>query len=220
MSAIIPGILEQEWSAIEKKLELIRPFAQEVHIDLIDGVMAENRSFMDPEPFRRYAEDFTLEVHLMVDDPLQYVEPFAAAGFTRFIGHVELMPNQVEFVAEAEQYGVACLALDARTPMSEVHVPYADLDMLLIMTVNAGFSGQLLLPQSLEKVKHAVRKHPELLIGVDGGITWDSLMSAYAAGARRFVATSAIFAEPDPHRSYEQLSEIVAKMAEESVLPE
>lgn len=220
MSVIIPGILEQDWSEIERKLALIRPFAEEVHIDLIDGVFAENTSFLDPEPFRKYAKDFLLELHLMVDNPLQYVRPFAAAGFTRFLGHVELMPNQAEFVAETEQYGEVGLVLDARTPLSHVTVSYEDLDCLLVMTVHAGFSGQKFLPSSLPKMAAAIRHHPLLVVEADGGITQETLAQAYAAGARRFVATSALFQADDPQAAYHRLSESVARMAEASVLPE
>jgi ribulose-phosphate 3-epimerase len=220
MSVIIPGILEKEWTEIERKLELIRPFAEEVHIDLIDGVFAENTSFRDPEPFRKYTNDFLCELHIMADDPLQYVRPFAEVGFTRFLGQIEMMPNQTEFVAEAEQYGEVGLVVDARTPLSHLTVSYEDLDALLVMTVNAGFSGQAFLPSSLAKITAVLRAHPLLTIAVDGGITQSTLAQAYVAGARRFVATSAVFLEEDPKRAYTDLSESVARMAEASVLPE
>lgn len=220
MSAIIPGILEQEWGEIEKKIELVRPFAKAIHIDLLDGKFADNHSFMDPEPFKKFSQDIDFELHLMVDDPLQYVKPFAEAGFTRFLGHVEMMPNQTDFVAVAQQYGEVGLVLDAHTSLDTVVVPYDDVDSVLIMTVKAGFSGQHFLTDSLKKVRTLAKKHPLLMIEIDGGVTEEALKKAYAAGARRFVATSAIFSVSDPKTAYHSLAGTVARLAEASVLPE
>ena len=93
MNEIIPGILEKDWASIEQKLEKIRPFARTVHIDLLDGKFAPNTCFADPAPFKKFSEYFYFELHMMVDDPLQYVQKWADAGFKRFIGHIEKMPD-------------------------------------------------------------------------------------------------------------------------------
>lgn len=218
MSAIIPGILEKDWTGIEKKLRIVRPFADTVHIDLLDGKFADNTSWMDPEPFREYAKDMTLELHMMVEDPLQYIKPFAESGFKRFLGHIEMMPNQTEFIAEAQEYGEVGLVLDAHTKIHDLTVSLDDLDALLIMTVKAGFSGQHFLPTSLQKVRHFAAEDSFLPLEVDGGIRGEHLSQSYEAGARRFVATSAIFGADDPKRAYNELSEIFAKLEEASVL--
>ena len=81
MNDIIPGIPEKEWSALEKKLEQIRPFAKTVHIDLMDGSFADNTTLLDPKPFRKFSKDFYLELHMMVENPIQYLKPFAEYGF-------------------------------------------------------------------------------------------------------------------------------------------
>ena len=77
---IIPGILEQDWENIEKKIALVKPFAKTMHVDLLDGKFAPNTTWLDPEPFKKYTKDILFEVHLMVDNPLQYLQPFADAG--------------------------------------------------------------------------------------------------------------------------------------------
>src|SRR5689334_22078813 len=102
---ILPGILEKEWNAIESKIHTIKPFSNTIHVDLLDGKFAPNTTLLDPTPFKKYSNDFTLELHMMVDNPIQYLKPFADAGFKRFVGHVEKMPDQVAFVAEAQLYG-------------------------------------------------------------------------------------------------------------------
>ena len=201
MIEIIPGILEKEWSAIEKKINIVKPFAKTVHIDLIDGIFAANTTFADPRAFVPYTKDIAFELHMMVDNPLQYVKPWAEVGFRRFIGHIEKMPDQVEFVAHAQQYGEVGLALDGPTPLSALQVPLRDLDMVLILTVKAGASGQPFDARDIEKVRQLRAQDPFLPIAIDGGVHADSIQKVCTAGVTRCVATSAIFSS-DPHAAY------------------
>ena len=210
MNEVIPGILEQEWSEIEKKLELIRPFAKSVHIDIIDGVFAENKTFLDPEPFKKYEQDFLLELHMMVDDPLQHLKPWAGAGFQRFIGHIEKMPDPVEFVAQGQLVGAVELAIDGPTSLDVLDgMNLYDLDCLLIMDITAGLSGQEFQPEMLEKVRRAKEKNPYLPIEVDGGINDKTIVDACRAGASRFITTSHLFKTENISAKFEELSSLV-----------
>jgi len=205
---IIPGILEQEWKNIEKKIELVRPFAKVLHIDLIDGKFVNNTTWMDPKPFEKYAKDFILEVHMMVDDPLQYVKPFADAGFQRFIGHVEMMPDQAAFLAEAELWGDAMLGLDGPTGADALKADLEDIDGILAYTSErVGFSGPPFNPQRLEKIKQIKEKAPWLPIEIDGGVTDESAKIAKEAGVTRFATTSFLF--KDPEKQFEKLQAIL-----------
>src|SRR5947209_3533755 len=112
MFEIIPGILEQEWSEIERKIELVRPFARTIHIDLLDGEFAPNKTFADPTPFAKYTKDIAFELHMMVDEPIKHLERWAEVGFRRFIGHIEKMSDQAEFVAQGQLLGEVGLAVD------------------------------------------------------------------------------------------------------------
>ena len=201
MYEVIPGILEKDWSEIERKIELVAPFAKTIHVDLLDGIFAPNISFADPKPFTKYTKDLFFELHLMVDDPIIYLKPWADAGFRRFIGHVEKMPDQVAFVAKAQSFGEVGLAVDAQTPVDKINVSFADLDCLLAMTVQAGFSGQKFLPDKLEKVK-ALRSKITIPIEVDGGINEQTVTSAKEAGATWFIATSFLFKREDPKTQF------------------
>src|SRR3989344_4687814 len=100
--SIIPGILEKDWPVIEMKIQQVLPFAKAIHIDLIDGKFAPNTTFLDPAPFKKYTQDIPFELHMMVDEPINFLKPWADAGFRRFIGHIEKMSDQVEFVAKAQ----------------------------------------------------------------------------------------------------------------------
>lgn len=213
MCDILPGILEQEWEAIEKRIELAKPFAKSFHVDLLDGKFAPNTTFLDPTPFKKYSSEVFFELHMMVEEPIQYLKPFADAGFKRFIGHIEKMSDQAAFVAEGQILGEVGLALDGKTGVDAIQVPLEDLDTLLVMTINAGFSGQSFMPEHLEKVK-TLRKRAELLITgqgepfpieIDGGVNDETIKLALAAGANRFVATSFLFKSEDPKKQYDIL---------------
>lgn len=211
MFEVIPGVLEKEWDVIEKKIELVKPFTKTIHIDLLDGKFAQNTTFLDPKPFMKYTKDIFFELHMMVDNPVQYIKPFADTGFNRFIGQVEKMPDIAEFIAEGQLVGEVGLALDGKTGIEAITVPLEDLDFLFVMTVNAGYSGQAFHPEYLEKVKLLRAKNPvtargePLPIEVDGGINAQTITQAKDAGATRFVATSFLFSSPNPHTQFKIL---------------
>lgn len=204
MMEIIPGILEKDWSEIERKLEIIKPFAKSVHIDILDGRFAPNTTFLDPAPFSKYSQDLFLELHMMVDEPVQYLKSFARAGFKRFIGHVEKMSDQAEFIAQGQLFGEVGLALDGPSSLEMIKVPYDDLDVLLLMTIKSGFSGQPFMPEVLEKIK-TVRAKTMIPIEVDGGTNDTTIIQTKNAGATRFAATSFIFNSQDPKSQFNLL---------------
>ncbi|MGH7204343.1 MAG: ribulose-phosphate 3-epimerase [Candidatus Levyibacteriota bacterium] len=221
-----PGTENKNWDDIEKKIELVKPFAKTIHIDVIDGKFANNTTYDDPEPFRKYTKElpsgerglllgekgFVFEVHLMVEDPIKHLKIWADAGFHRFIGQIEKMPDQEAFVAEAQLYGEVVLALDKESPLDAIKVSLEDLDALLVMTIQAGFSGQKFEEELLEKVKKARTKLEYLPIEVDGGINDETIALVAAAGANRFVATSFLFNLDTPQKQYallqKQLDEV------------
>jgi ribulose-phosphate 3-epimerase len=203
---IIPGILEKEWTEIERKINLVIPFAKSIHIDIIDGKFAPNATFLDPKPFAKYRKDLLIEAHLMVEEPIRYLKPFAAAGFKRFLGHIEKMSDQVEFVAQGQLLGEVGLAVDGPSSLQEVKVPYSDLDCLLIMTIKAGEAGQVLNPDYLKKARALRQAQGQLLqIEVDGGINDKTIVQARKAGATRFVANSFLFNSKDPRAQHHLL---------------
>ncbi len=198
---IIPGILESSWLEIERKIEKIKSFTKVIHIDLIDGEFADNTTFLDPTPFKKYSGELFLELHMMVNDPIKYLNPFAAAGFKRFLGHVEQMPDQAEFIAQGQLLGEVGLAIDGPTSLSEISVPFSDLDSILVMDITAGFSGQKFNEVYLKKVEE-LRSKTSIPIEVDGGINDETIKGAFDAGATRFVATSFIHNHNDPLKQF------------------
>lgn len=202
---VLPGILEQEWEPIEKKIQEVKSFAKAIHIDVLDGKFAPNTTWLDPAPFKKYADDIFFEVHLMVDNPRQYLKSFAESGFKRFIGQVEKMPDIPAFVAEAEELGEVGLALDTDTSVDAITVPYEDLDFLFVMTVKAGFSRQSFLPEMLEKVKKIRERSSFIPIEIDGGVSDQTIIPAKEAGATRFVSTGFLFSDEHIKTRYTHL---------------
>lgn len=205
------GILEKDWAEIEKKLTAAKTFAKTIHVDLIDGkFITSNTTFMDPKPFAAFSKELILEAHLMVENPIQYVKPFADAGFKRFYGHVEKMPNMEEFIAEAQLYGEAGLALDGPTDVSVLDkVNLDDLDCLLIYTCQqVGFAGPPFQEEKLQKVK-ALHQKSMIPIEADGGMKDTTILFAKNAGAVRFVATSFIWGAEHPAEAYRKLESII-----------
>lgn len=213
MCEVIPGILEKNWTEIEKKLRIAKNFSKIVHIDIIDGKFAPNATFLDPMPFSKYARELFFEVHMMVENPIQYLESFAKAGFKRFIGQIEMMPDQAEFVIKANVFGEVGLAIDGPTSSSAIKVSFSDLDTVLVMMVKAGQSGQEFKQEYLKKIRmlkstlHDKSKAP--IIEVDGGINDETIVLAKNAGARRFVSTSFIFNNRKPSSQFNLLKTLI-----------
>jgi ribulose-phosphate 3-epimerase len=204
MHEIIPGILESNFEEIEKKLAIIKPFSRKVHIDVMDGKFCEQVNYLNTEPFKKYKNDFFMEVHLMVDDPTNYVKKYADVGFNRFLGHIEKMKDLEEFIALGQIFGEVGVAIDADTEIESLKLPFNDLDCLLLMGVKAGQSGQEFLPQILEKIRK-IKALTQIPITIDGGINDKTITQVRKEGVERFVATSFIFNSSDPIKAYESL---------------
>lgn len=213
MLEIIPGILEKSWIEIEKKLDIAKSFTKSVHIDIVDGKFTSNATFLDPAPFSKYTQELFLEAHFMTDNPIQYLDSFAKAGFKRFIGQIEKMPDQAKFITKAKLLGEAGLAVDGLTDLSEIKVPFENLDWLLIMMIKAGRSRQEFNHEYLKKIESARALSNDLEIEVDGGINDKTIILAKKAGATRFSSTSFIFnvnpLTDRPWKQYDLLQEVL-----------
>lgn len=190
-----PGTQIHDWETMKQRIEIVKPFAKTIHIDIVDGKFAPNNNLLDPAPFQELAKDIFLEVHLMTENPTQYLKSFADAGFKRFIGQIEKMPDIPEFVAQAEMLGEVGLAIDGPTSLTALPDEFLeDVDVVLLYTADkAGFSGKPFDPTRIEKIKQLRQKALYLPIEVDGGINDKTIVEAKEAGATRFVSTGFLF---------------------------
>ncbi len=203
---IIPTILETRWEEIEKKFEIYKGFAKAVHVDFLDGKFEENTTFLNPEPFAKYSKYFDLEAHLMVEEPIDYIENLSKAGFRTFLGHIEKMSDQVEFVARGQELGGVGLALDIDTPVSNIRVSFEDLDRILLMAIHAGASGRPFDEKVYEKISE-VSGSGFTKIQVDGGVSDQTLPKLRENGASMFCVNSFLF-KGDPESQFRLLESL------------
>lgn len=200
MNYLAPSILSADFSKLGEQIETIdKAGAQYVHFDVMDGSFVPNISFGAPvlKSIRKCTER-KIDAHLMVEEPIRFVEDFAKAGADIITVHAEAckhLDRTLEFIKE--QGALAGVALNPATPLSAIEWVLPKVDMVLIMTVNPGFGGQKLISYTIEKVRKLKQMIDEngynIDIQVDGGINKDNVTSVLDAGANVFVAGSAVF---------------------------
>nr|WP_121273140.1 ribulose-phosphate 3-epimerase [Pedobacter schmidteae] len=202
---IAPSVLSADFANLQRDIEMINSSAADwFHVDVMDGVFVPNISFGFPvmEAIKKYAKK-PLDVHLMIVNPDQYIERFAAAGATMITVHYEACTHLHRTIQAIHAAGCkAGVALNPHTPVALLKDILADLDMVLIMSVNPGFGGQQFIPNALLKIAELRRMtldvNPDLLIEVDGGIGIHNAGLLIKAGANVLVAGNAVFSAASP----------------------
>lgn len=202
---IAPSVLAADFANLQRDIEMINSSAADwFHVDIMDGVFVPNISFGFPvmDAIKRHAKK-PLDVHLMIANPDQYIERFAAAGAAVITVHYEACTHLHRTVQAIHAAGCkAGVALNPHTPVALLKDILADLDMVLIMSVNPGFGGQEFITNSLNKIRElramALQVNPDLLIEVDGGIGLHNAGLLLQAGANVLVAGNAVFGAASP----------------------
>ncbi len=174
--------------------------ADTLHVDVMDGHFVPNLS-MGPAICAgvRRAVDAFIDVHLMVTDPLAYLEPFAAAGANHCTGHVETLDSPLEFRDRCHALGMSAgIAINPETPLEALDGVADAFDLVLVMSVHPGFSGQSFIAEVLSKTKAIKeRQSPTQRLEMDGGISPRNADAVREAGCDVLVAASAIFGGED-----------------------
>jgi len=196
MLDVLPGILEQDLVVIKEKVDMVAPFVSWVHIDVADKTLVDNETFHDFDLWKGLPETIKYEAHLMVANPEKYIKPLVNAGFSRLIAHVEAQDPR-RFLEEVQYEEVEVgLVLDGSSPIEMLEPFFEEVDSVLIMGYEAGFSGQAFQLETIEKIKTIHQSYPEVLLAVDGGINKDTAKLVADAGAVRVVSTSFLFNDP------------------------
>lgn len=197
---ISPSLLAADFGNLQRDIEMVnKSEADWFHLDIMDGVFVPNISFGFPvmKYIKKHAQK-PLDVHLMITDPDRYIDDFYKAGADILTVHLETCHHLHRTVQKIKSLGIkAGVSLNPHTPIHLLQDIIADIDLVLIMSVNPGFGGQKYIPNALEKVKELkkliVSKKSNALIEVDGGVDNTNAKALIDAGCDVLVAGSYIF---------------------------
>ena len=195
---ISPSILSADFANLERDIKLVEAAGADwLHIDVMDGHFVPNITIGVPvtASIKKIAS-VPLDVHLMIENPAKYVEPFVKAGADIITFHYEAVEeNKInELISFIKSFGVkAGMSIKPKTPAEKCFKFLEDLDMLLVMTVEPGFGGQKFMPDCAEKIKSIREQSKDIIIQVDGGINSETGKICKDYGANSLVAGSYIY---------------------------
>ena len=212
---IAPSMLKCDFGNLAHEVERLTAAKSKVlHWDVMDGHFVPNLSYgpMVIEKVRPLT-DMIFDAHLMISDPDHYLDEYLKAGCDAISFHLEAVPQPTALLRRIRDAGrVAGLALNPKTPLSAVEPFFAEIDLLLVMSVQAGFGGQSFIPTSIEKLQEARRKiSSETILSVDGGIGAKTIAGCAETGTDLFVVGSAIFDQSDYVRAVDELGRLAGR---------
>lgn len=212
MKIIAPSVLSADFGDLRRDIEMLnRSEAAWIHVDVMDGTFVPNISFGFPVmvPLHKYATK-PLDVHLMIVHPEKYVERFCDAGAWSVGFHLEAVDDPMPILDMIKAKGVrTCLTINPDIDVKRLD-PYLDkVDMVLLMSVFAGFGGQKFIPETMDKLRYVkeqiVSRGLKTLIEIDGGVNIENAHDLFAAGADVLVAGSAVFNASSPEEAIHQM---------------
>lgn len=214
MVKVAPSILAADFANLQSEVQLVdQAGADWIHIDVMDGHFVPNITMgtLVVDAIRPHTK-LPLDVHLMIENPDQYIESFVKAGADIITVHVEACRHLHRTLQHIKSQGIQCgVVLNPHTPISTIEHVLEEVDVVLFMTVNPGFGGQSFIPSVLKKVKQLAdlkQQHGYTFeIEIDGGVNKETVKECVAAGATVVVAGSAIYGATDKAQALRDIKE-------------
>lgn len=208
---IVPAILVKSREELLRKIEIVRPYVKNVQIDVMDGVFVPNKT-IGIEELQDLPKGIRYEFHWMVHKPEEWIEKINGS-FLHCV-HVEARMD-FERVKEAvrEKKGKIGIVINPPTPLERAERYIKDVEEVMVMAVNPGFSNQKYIESVEEKIKTLRKKYPRIRVSVDGGINLETIGRAARAGASKFYTASAVFSAEKPGEAIKKLKEEAEKNA-------
>jgi len=197
MVSIAPSMLGADFGKMRDAAELVAPYSSYLHMDVMDGHFVPNLT-MGVDLVKALNGIAPLDVHLMITDPVDFIDDFYDAGAEIISVHVEANNPREALVKINEKDIKSGIAFNPSTPKEEI-IPYLDIaDMILVMSVEPGYCGQSFHENAIDRVKYFKTNYPNKIIEVDGGVSTENSAILSKNGADILVAGSAIFKSSDP----------------------
>ena len=212
MKIIAPSVLSADFGDLRRDIEMLnRSEAEWIHVDVMDGTFVPNISFGFPvmEPLKKYATK-PLDVHLMIVHPEKYVERFCDAGAWSVGFHLEAVEDPLPILQLIRNKGVrTCLTINPDIDVKRLDPYLGEVDMVLLMSVFAGFGGQKFIPETMDKLRYVreqiTSRGLKTLVEIDGGVNVENAHELFEMGADVLVAGSAVFKAADPEQTIHQM---------------
>ena len=216
MKIISPSMLSCDFGKLVDEIEMVNQSeAGWFHLDIMDGVFVPNISFGTPilEVFKKYATKH-LDAHLMIINPENYIEKFASLGAKTITVHYEACDNLINTINQIKKLDVkAGIAINPDTAVSSLESIISEIDLVCLMSVFPGFSGQKFIPETfvkLEKLRQIITKnHSKAMIQIDGGVDLDNAKKLVSLGADILVAGSFVFKSEDAFNTIKKLDSVI-----------
>ncbi len=210
-----PSILSADFAELGEAVERVAETADMIHVDVMDGHFVPNITIGPPVVAAlRKRSSLPLDVHLMIENPIQWIEPFVQAGADSLVVHAEACPHLLRALQLISAAGcTAGVAINPGTSLQTIEEALPFADMVLLMTVNPGFGGQKYISGMIRKISRLRQMLDQLNrpvhLEIDGGLHPGNIRENYQAGADMIVVGNAVYGQPDPAAALRELRQCV-----------